>query len=127
MKSVNSPLILKTKSPFDKVIWMGKAPSNKAREARVQDLCAFLVQGLGEVGPSDQAASQKLIVGNLEDWTTDWPEADAVNTFVGLYFETPPNSHEILSAFENKKITYLWNEKSPIENILEPLSDLLKS
>jgi hypothetical protein len=110
--------------PFDRVVWMGQPPSNKAREAQLQNLLEFLGLQLQADGPS----TKKLIVGNLEDWkATTWPVADAVTIYIGLFFKTPPDSAEILSAFEKNQITFLWNESARLEEILEPLEDLLKS
>ncbi len=113
------------------VIWLGNPPLNREREARCLELGQFLgVELTFEKEFVRQEQMRSLVLGNLENWQevpSLWPEANGTNTFVALFTTEMPDSKNILEDFSQNKVSFFWNEVTPLAELQEPLQDLLCS
>ena len=124
-----------TKTAFEKVLWLGPAPSNKAREALLANLLKFLglEQGIEYKKLGDPIATlpqqKTLYLGNFEDFvaSSSWPESDSKLSFLGLFVKHVPESTVLLTHYQNKELSFLLGEQTQVSDLKEALEDLLKS
>lgn len=115
------------KKHFDRVVWRGAAPSNKAREGLLSQLLVFLGHEGRIEAELDPVATRQLILGNIEDFTTNWPRVDGSSLYVGLFCSTYPKSDTLVTEFDGNLVSFYINEKTSIKEIEELLEDLLNS
>ncbi|MEZ4815390.1 MAG: hypothetical protein R3A80_09340 [Bdellovibrionota bacterium] len=111
---------------FERLIWKGMPPSNKAREAQLAQLCEFLGYEGSLESELSEGANRQLMLGNLEDYDPSWPRADSKSLYVGLFCDKYPHSADLLKSYEENQVTFYLNEKTDLQNLSEFLSDLLK-
>lgn len=115
------------KKHFERIIWLGQAPANKAREQLLAQLLVFLGYE-GELAKEYMpGAARQLVLGNAEDFAADWPKPDGHQLFLGLFSSQYPNSESLLSNFNGSKVSFYINETVRLAEIEEYLEDLLVS
>jgi hypothetical protein len=115
------------KKHFDRVVWRGSAPSNKAREGLLSQLLVFLGYEAGLNSETDLQALRQLVLGNAEDFSSNWPKPDGTRLYVGLLCSAHPKSDTLLAEFNGNLVSFYINEKTSINEIEEFLEDLLMS
>ncbi len=124
-----------SKTAFEKVLWLGPAPSNKARKALLADLLKFLnleqsieYRELGE-SYATPPSQKTLFLGNFEDFiaSSNWPESDSKQSFLGLFVKDVPASTSLLTFYQKKALSFIVGEQSQLVDLHEALDDLLRS